>query len=134
MTAGLSRHSPPGARAEAADRVRRRITDPLVLLRRDLIRGLYQLAESGEHLPVNLGNPHEKTLLQLAETVLEVTGSSSEVIFEALPVDDPQVRQPDITRGRQILGWEPRIELAEGPRRTVDWMQPGRRAAEVAPI
>jgi len=78
----------------------------------DLIRGLVQLAESGEHLPVNLGNPGEFTLNELAETVLRITGSKSEVVYEALPVDDPQVRQPDITRARQLLGWEP-----EGPAR-----------------
>jgi dTDP-glucose 4,6-dehydratase len=83
----------------------------------DLIRGLYLLATSGEHLPVNLGNPHEFTILELAETVIRVTGSKSEIVFEALPVDDPQVRQPDITRARQILGWEPQVELEEGLRR-----------------
>ena len=80
----------------------------------DLIRGLYRLATSGEHLPVNLGNPAEKTLLELAETVIRVTGSKSEIVFEALPVDDPQVRQPDITRARQILGWEPEVGLDDG--------------------
>ena len=83
----------------------------------DLIRGLHLLAESGEHLPVNLGNPREFTLLELAHTVLRVTGSKSEIVFEALPIDDPQVRQPDITRARQLLGWEPEIELEEGLRR-----------------
>ncbi|HEY8776063.1 MAG TPA: UDP-glucuronic acid decarboxylase family protein [Gaiellaceae bacterium] len=83
----------------------------------DLIRGLVQLAESGEHLPVNLGNPGEFTLNELAETVLRITGSKSEVVYEALPVDDPQVRQPDITRARQLLGWEPQIQLDEGLRR-----------------
>jgi dTDP-glucose 4,6-dehydratase len=83
----------------------------------DLIRGLVLLAESGEHLPVNIGNPGEFTILELAETVLRVTGSSSEIVFEALPVDDPQIRQPDITRARDVLGWEPTIELDEGLRR-----------------
>ena len=83
----------------------------------DLIRGLYALATSGEHLPVNLGNPGEFTILELAETVLRVTGSKSEIVFEALPIDDPQVRQPDITRARQVLGWEPTISLEEGLRR-----------------
>jgi dTDP-glucose 4,6-dehydratase len=83
----------------------------------DLIRGLVLLAESGEHLPVNVGNPDEFTLLELAHTVLRVTGSKSEIVFEALPIDDPQVRQPDITRARQILGWEPEIPLEEGLRR-----------------
>ena len=86
----------------------------------DLIRGLYALATSGEHLPVNIGNPIEKTLLELAEAVIKVTGSASEIVFEALPVDDPQVRQPDITRARQLLGWEPTVELEEGLGRTLD--------------
>jgi dTDP-glucose 4,6-dehydratase len=85
----------------------------------DMIRGLILLAESGEHLPVNLGNPDEKTLLELAETIIRLTGASSEIVFEALPVDDPQVRQPDITRAKQLLGWEPEVELEEGLRRTI---------------
>jgi dTDP-glucose 4,6-dehydratase len=85
----------------------------------DLIRGLVLLAESGEHLPVNIGNPGEYTILQLAEAVLAATGSPSQILYEALPVDDPQVRQPDITRARQILGWQPEIELDEGLRRTL---------------
>ena len=83
----------------------------------DEIRGLYLLATSGEHLPVNIGNPHEMTLLELAEAVVRVTGSKSEIVFEALPVDDPQVRQPDITRARQVLGWEPEVDFDEGLRR-----------------
>src|SRR5213075_1101714 len=86
----------------------------------DLIRGLVALAESDVHLPVNLGNPKEMTLLELAESVIDVTGSRSEIVFEALPVDDPQVRQPDITRARQLLGWEPEIELADGLRMTIE--------------
>ena len=83
----------------------------------DLVRGLFLLAASDEHLPVNLGNPREFTILELAETVVRVTGSNSEIVFEALPVDDPQVRQPDITRAKQVLGWEPKIELEEGLKR-----------------
>ena len=86
----------------------------------DLIRGLVSLAESGEHLPVNIGNPNEFSMNDLAETVLRVTGSKSEVIHEALPVDDPQVRQPDITRARQLLGWEPEVDLGEGLRRMLE--------------
>ena len=85
----------------------------------DLIRGLVLLAESGEHLPVNIGNPGEYTILQLAEAVLAATGSPSQIVFESLPVDDPQVRQPDITRARQVLGWEPETPLDEGLRRTL---------------
>ena len=90
----------------------------------DLIRGLYALATSGEHLPVNIGNPTEMSLLELAEAVVRVTGSKSEIVFEALPVDDPQVRQPDITRARQVLGWEPEVELDEGLRRLLASMVP----------
>jgi dTDP-glucose 4,6-dehydratase len=85
----------------------------------DLIRGLFLLATSEEHLPVNIGNPTEMTLIELAEAVIRATGSESEIVFEALPVDDPQVRQPDITRAKQILGWEPEIALDEGLRRTL---------------
>ena len=83
------------------------------------MRGLVLLAESGEHMPVNIGNPNEFTLLDLAERVLKLTGSSSEIVFEALPIDDPQVRQPDITRAKQVLGWEPEVELEEGLRRMI---------------
>jgi dTDP-glucose 4,6-dehydratase len=83
----------------------------------DLIRGLIALSESGEHLPVNIGNPAEYTLLELAQKVVEVTGTKSEIVFEALPVDDPKVRQPDITRAQQLLGWEPQVGLEDGLRR-----------------
>jgi len=86
----------------------------------DEIRGLIALAESGYHNPVNIGNPDEFTLLELATTVIDVTGSRSEIVFEALPVDDPQVRQPDISLARQILGWEPTVSLREGLRRTLE--------------
>jgi dTDP-glucose 4,6-dehydratase len=86
----------------------------------DLIRGLKLLAESDVHLPVNVGNPKEMTLLELAEAVIAATDSRSEIVFEALPVDDPQVRQPDITRAKQLLNWEPEVELAEGLRRTIE--------------
>ena len=83
----------------------------------DLVRGMYLLATSQEHLPMNLGNPNEFTILELAQAVIRVTGSRSEIIYEALPVDDPQTRQPDITRAKEILGWEPEIELEEGLKR-----------------
>jgi dTDP-glucose 4,6-dehydratase len=86
----------------------------------DLVRGIIALAESGFHDPVNIGNPNEFTLLELAKEVIEATGSNSEIVFEALPTDDPQVRQPDISLAREILGWEPEIGLKEGLRRTIE--------------
>jgi dTDP-glucose 4,6-dehydratase len=86
----------------------------------DLIRGLIALAESGEHLPVNIGNPDEFTLLELAETVIDVTGSRSEIVYEALPTDDPKQRRPDITRARDLLGWQPTVSLREGLQRTIE--------------
>jgi dTDP-glucose 4,6-dehydratase len=86
----------------------------------DLIDGIIRLADSGYHHPVNIGNPNEFTLLELAHAVIDVTGSRSEIVHEALPEDDPQVRQPDISLAREILGWEPRIELREGLRRTLE--------------
>jgi len=85
----------------------------------DLIRGLHMLMSTHEHLPVNIGNPRELSLLELAETILMVTGSGSDIVYEALPVDDPKVRQPDIARAREVLGWEPTIELEEGLVRTL---------------
>jgi len=89
----------------------------------DLVRGLVTLALSGEHFPVNLGNPDEHSLLELAQIAIRATGSSSEIVFEALPIDDPQVRRPDITRARQLLDWEPEVPLEEGLRRTIDSMR-----------
>jgi len=86
----------------------------------DLVRGLVALIESDVHLPVNIGNPNEFTLLEAAKCVIEVTESRSEIVFEALPTDDPQQRQPDITKAKQVLGWEPEIDLREGLRRTID--------------
>ncbi len=86
----------------------------------DLIRGLVLLAESDLHEPVNIGNPAEMSLLELAELILELTGSESEILFEALPVDDPQVRQPDITRARELLGWEPEVDIRDGLARTIE--------------
>ena len=86
----------------------------------DEIRGIIALAESGHHYPVNIGNPTEFTLLELAQTVIELTGSRSEIVFEALPIDDPQVRRPDITLAKEILGWKPEVELREGLRRTIE--------------
>jgi dTDP-glucose 4,6-dehydratase len=86
----------------------------------DEIRGIIALAESGYHDPVNIGNPDEFTLLELAETVKDVTASSSEIVFEALPVDDPQQRKPDISRARELLGWSPEVSLREGLALTIE--------------
>jgi dTDP-glucose 4,6-dehydratase len=86
----------------------------------DLIRGMIALAESGEHMPVNVGNPDEFTLLELAETMIDVTGSKSEIVYEALPTDDPKQRRPDIERAKQLLGWQPEVSLREGLQRTLD--------------
>src|SRR5215208_1374859 len=86
----------------------------------DLVRGLIALVESGVHEPVNIGNPNEMTLLEMAKTMVELTEARSEIVFEALPVDDPQVRQPDITRARDLLGWEPQIELRDGLAKTIE--------------
>jgi len=86
----------------------------------DLIEGLFRLAMSDYHLPVNVGNPNEMSLLELAEKIVALTGTRSEIVFEGLPVDDPKVRQPDITRAREILGWEPKVPLDEGLRRTIE--------------
>jgi nucleoside-diphosphate-sugar epimerase len=73
--------------------------------------------------PVNLGNPDEMTLLELAKRVIRLTGSSSAVLFSPLPQDDPKQRKPDITRARRLLDWEPRVELEEGLRRTIEWFR-----------
>jgi dTDP-glucose 4,6-dehydratase len=80
----------------------------------DLIEGILRLSRSTEHLPVNIGNPDEFTILECAQAILEVTGSRSELRFEPLPEDDPARRRPDITKARKLLGWEPRISLKEG--------------------
>src|ERR1700692_3511864 len=80
----------------------------------DLIRGIIALAESDCHEPVNIGNPDEFTLLELAETVRGVTGSTSEIVHEALPVDDPKQRKPDIALAQELLGWTPEVSLREG--------------------
>jgi len=86
----------------------------------DLIRGIIALAESGFHDPVNIGNPDEFTLMELADTVKELTGSTSEIVHDALPQDDPKQRKPDITLARKLLGWSPEVRLREGLQRTIE--------------
>jgi len=85
----------------------------------DLIEGILRLIQSDYHGPVNIGNPNEFTILELAQTVIRITGSRSEIVYEALPQDDPNVRRPDITLARELLGWEPMIALEEGLRLTL---------------
>lgn len=87
----------------------------------DLVRGIHRLIESDYHLPVNLGNPHEITVLEFAKKILELTGSRSPIIYKPLPEDDPQVRQPDISRARELLGWEPAVPLKEGLTKAVQY-------------
>src|SRR2546421_278138 len=100
----------------------------------DLIDGVWRLMQAAVNEPVNLGNPQEMTLLELAKRILRLTGSRSEIVFRPLPMDDPKVRQPDITRARMLLGWEPRVDTDEGLRLTVEWFKgkltakPDRRA------
>ena len=90
----------------------------------DLIDGLWRLMGArGVHDPVNIGNPNEMTLVALARRILSLTGSTSSLVFEPLPVDDPKVRQPDITRARRLLGWTPRVDVDEGLRLTIAWFQ-----------
>src|SRR5437879_3516830 len=86
----------------------------------DLINGLWRLMQAKVNDPVNIGNPQEMTLLELAKRIIRLTGSRSEIVFRPLPVDDPKVRQPDITLARKLLGWEPRVDTDDGLRRTVD--------------
>jgi dTDP-glucose 4,6-dehydratase len=89
----------------------------------DLVAGIGRLLESGEHFPVNIGNPHEMTVLQFAKKILELTASKSEIAYRPLPQDDPQVRQPDITKARKLLNWEPKVDLDEGLIKTIDYFR-----------
>ena len=94
----------------------------------DLLDGIWRLMQAPVHDPVNIGNPQEMTLLELAKRIIRLTGSQSEIAFRPLPVDDPKVRQPDITRARTLLGWEPRVETEEGLRLTIEWFREKLRA------
>ncbi len=89
----------------------------------DLVEGIYRLLQTDFHEPVNLGNPHEVTILQFAQEILTLTGSRSPLAFKPLPQDDPRVRRPDITRARNLLGWEPRVDRQEGLRRTLEYFR-----------
>ena len=89
----------------------------------DLVEGIWRLLHSDEPMPTNIGNPSEMTILQFAEKVIELTGSKSKIAFQPLPEDDPKVRQPDISKARSLLGWEPKVELDDGLRRTLEYFQ-----------
>jgi dTDP-glucose 4,6-dehydratase len=96
----------------------------------DLIDGVGRLMERGGNEPVNIGNPHEMTILEFAKRVLALTGSQARIAYQPLPQDDPRVRQPDIARARKVLGWEPRVPLDEGLRRTLEYFRGRLQAAE----
>jgi dTDP-glucose 4,6-dehydratase len=87
----------------------------------DLVEGIWALMQAPVNEPVNIGNPREMTLLELARQIIRMSGSRSEIVFRPLPTDDPKVRQPDITKARRLLAWEPKVEVEDGLRRTIDW-------------
>jgi dTDP-glucose 4,6-dehydratase len=89
----------------------------------DLVAGIHKLLEVDHHLPVNIGNPHEMTVLEFAKKIIELTGSKSPIVYKPLPEDDPQVRQPDITKAKTLLGWEPKVTLDEGLAKTIDYFR-----------
>jgi dTDP-glucose 4,6-dehydratase len=89
----------------------------------DEVEGIYRLFQSSEHDPVNIGNPGEFTVRQLAELIIELTGTKSKLVTHPLPADDPKVRKPDISRAKQLLGWEPTVALREGLVRTIDYFR-----------
>jgi dTDP-glucose 4,6-dehydratase len=89
----------------------------------DLVRGVLAVLEKGDAMPVNHGNPHEVTVLQLAETIIRLADSKSKIVHRELPVDDPKQRRPDITHARQLLGWEPKVNLEDGLSRTLEYFR-----------
>jgi dTDP-glucose 4,6-dehydratase len=99
----------------------------------DLIAGLNLLLEADHHLPVNIGNPNEFTVRELAELVLQETGSDSDIVSLPLPADDPKVRKPDITVARSVLGWEPRVDVREGLRRTIPYFREAHARGHAVP-
>jgi dTDP-glucose 4,6-dehydratase len=89
----------------------------------DLVSGINKLLTADHHLPVNIGNPHEMTVLEFAEKIIALTDSKSKIIYKPLPEDDPQVRQPDITKAKKILNWEPKVNLEEGLAKTIEYFR-----------
>lgn len=100
----------------------------------DLVDGLYRLLTSDQVGPINLGNPEEVSMLELARKVIECTGSSSRIAFEPLPVDDPTRRRPDITKAETLLGWRPMVGLAEGLKRAIAYFRSALQASEVEAV
>ena len=99
----------------------------------DEIEGIYQLFLRGDAHPTNIGNPVEYTVKQLAEIVVELTGTAAPIVYKPLPEDDPKVRQPDITRARTMLGWEPKVDVREGVQRTIDYFKTLVGSSRMAP-
>jgi dTDP-glucose 4,6-dehydratase len=89
----------------------------------DLVDGILRLLDSKENDPVNIGNPHEMTIEEIARTIIRMTNSKSRIVYRPLPEDDPKVRQPDITRARTLLGWEPKVGLEEGLAKTLEYFR-----------
>jgi dTDP-glucose 4,6-dehydratase len=97
----------------------------------DLVAGIQKLLQSNENLPVNIGNPYEMTVLEFARKIIELTGSQSTIVYKPLPQDDPQVRQPDITKAKRILGWEPKVALEQGLAQTIAYFDEKLRKGQV---
>jgi dTDP-glucose 4,6-dehydratase len=87
----------------------------------DLVEGIRRLMDAQFNKPVNIGNPNEMTILEFAKLILRLTGSRSQIEYRPLPVDDPKTRRPDITRAKEVLGWEPRVPVEEGLKKTIEW-------------
>ena len=94
----------------------------------DLIDGIFKLAMSDFHEPVNLGNPREMTIKQFADEIVRITEAKSAIEYKALPIDDPRVRQPDISRAKKVLGWEPRVDFDEGIKATIEYFKESLKA------
>jgi dTDP-glucose 4,6-dehydratase len=94
----------------------------------DLIDGIFKLALSDFHEPVNLGNPREMTIKQFANEIIRITGTKSAIEYKRLPIDDPRVRQPDIARAKEVLGWEPRVDFEEGIKTTIEYFKESLKA------
>ncbi len=89
----------------------------------DLIEGIFRLSQSDVHDPVNIGNPHELKIIELAKLIIELTNSKSKIIYNPLPIDDPKVRQPDITKAKKLLNWSPKVDLEKGLKETINWFK-----------